>query len=149
MLVALLRTSLTAEAGFLSLEGRQIVRAIGTRFKLNEDVSFDRVVTSTRAAAVQTAELLADRVDYVGVVETMGALDGAIPPEVLAPQILARGASVLVVGDEPALSTLGAFLVGRPSFPPPVPGQVSVIVDRQPAYAYRPGETGRSLLLVA
>ena len=44
---------------------------------------------------------------------------------------------------------LGAFLVGRPTFPPLVHAQVSVIRDRQPAWCMRPGEMGKSLLLVA
>lgn len=149
MFVALVRTSLATDAGFLSLEGRQRIRALGQRFKLNEDPTFEHVLTSTRPAAVQTAELFADRIDFLGVVEAVPALDGAVPAEVLAASVLTRAAGVVVVGDEPQLSSLGAFLVGRPTFPPLVPGQVSVIVDRQPAYAYRPGETGRSLLLVA
>ena len=48
-----------------------------------------------------------------------------------------------------AVSRLGAFLVGRPTFPPLVPAQVSVIRDRQPAWCLRPGDLGRQLLLVA
>ena len=51
--------------------------------------------------------------------------------------------------DEPLLSALGAFLVGRPTFPPLVHSQVSIIKDRKPAWCFRPGEVGRSLLLVA
>jgi phosphohistidine phosphatase SixA len=149
MIVALLRVSLTTEGGFLSLEGRQIVRALGTRFRLNEELSFDRFLTATTPGAVQTAELFADRVDYVGEVAALPALDGRVPPAVLAPRVLEGGGSVVVVGDEPDLSALGAFLVGRPTFPPLVHAQVSIVEDRRPAYAYRPGETGRALLLVS
>jgi phosphohistidine phosphatase SixA len=147
--IALLRTSLTTDDGYLSLEGRQLVRALGSRIRLNEEPSFDRFVTSPAAAAVQTAELFADRVDYVGVVEVLPALTGSVPPQVVAGLLLARGESIVVVGDEPGLSALGAFLVGRPTFPPLVPSQVSVIRDRQPGWCFRPGEVGRSLLLVA
>ena len=147
--LALLRASLTTEEGHLSLEGRQIVRALGNRIRLNEEPSFDRFVTSPLPSAVQTAELFADRVDYIGVVEVMPALAGNVPPEVVAKQLLASGESIVVVGDEPFLSALGAFLVGRPTFPPLVCSQVSIIKDRRPAWCFRPGETGRSQLLVA
>jgi phosphohistidine phosphatase SixA len=147
--LALLRASLSTADGHLSLEGRQIVRALGNRIRLNEEPSFDRFVTSPAPAAVQTAELFADRVDYVGVIEVLPSLSGAVPPEVVAKLVLARGESIVVVGDEPLLSALGAFLVGRPTFPPLVPSQVSIIKDRAPAWCFRPGEVGRSQLLVA
>lgn len=147
--LALLRASLVTDDGYLSLEGRQIIRALGNRIRLNEEPSFDRLVTSPQPACVQTAELFADRVDYIGLVEVLPALSGNVPPEVVAKQLLARGTNILVVGDEPFLSALGAFLIGRPTFPPLVPAQVSIIKDRAPAWCFRPGETGRSQLLVA
>lgn len=157
MNIFLLRASLAADAAptvpeahrYLSAEGRQIVRAIGSRLRLSEEPAFDRFVTSPMAAAVQTAELLADRVDYVGVVEVLPALGTTVPPHVVAPLLLARGTSMVVVGDEPSLSALGAFLVGRPTFPPLLHGQVSVIEEGRPAWCLRPGDTTRSLLLVA
>jgi phosphohistidine phosphatase SixA len=155
--VFLLRPSVTAgdstavpEAHrFLSAEGRQIVRALGNRVRTAEALTFDRMITSPMAAAAQTAELFADRVDYVGVIEVLPALATGVPPEVAAPLVLAQGESIVVVADEPALSNLGAFLIGRPTFPPLLRGQLSVIHDRQPAWCLRPGELARSLLLVA
>ena len=147
--IALLRSSLGTDEGHLSAEGRQIVRALGNRIRLNEEPSFDRFVTSPAPGAVQTAELFADRVDFIGVVEVLPALAGNVPPEVVAKQLLGRGESIVVVGDEPFLSALGAFLIGRPTFPPLVHAQVSIIKDRQPAWCFRPGEVGRSQLLVA
>ena len=157
VLIHLLRSSLVADDSpaipeaqrFLSLEGRQIVRAIGNKIRLSEEPSFDRFVSSPAPAAVQTAELFADRTDYVGVIETLPVLSAETPPEVIAPLLLARGSSIVVVADEPLLSSLGAFLVGRPTFPPSVHAQVSVIEDRRPAWCLRPGELGRQLLLVA
>lgn len=145
--IFLLRTSIS-EAGALSLEGRRIVRALGNRLRLNEEPSFDRILTSPEPAAVQTAELFADRVDYTGVIEVLPSLAGA-PPQVVAPVLLARGASIVVVGDEPAISALGAFLIGRPTFPQLVHAQVSVIQDRKPAWRLRPDDQERQLLLVA
>lgn len=153
--IFLLRSSLGLEgtpddaSPHLSAEGRRMVRAIGNKIRLTEEPSFDRVVTSPRPAAVQTAELFADRVDYVGVIEVLPSLSNNVPPQVIAPLLLARGSTMLIVADEPALSALGAFLVGRQTFPPLVHAQVSVIRDRQPAWCLRPGDLGRQLLLVA
>lgn len=158
--IFLLRTSLGIQSSpddtvipeahrYLSAEGRQMVRAIGNKIRLNEEPSFDRVLTSALPAAVQTAELFADRVDYIGVIEILPSLSNNVPPQVIAKLLLTRGSTILVVGDEPSLSALGAFLVGRPTFPPLVHSQVSVIRDRQPAWCLRPGDLGRQLLLVA
>jgi phosphohistidine phosphatase SixA len=155
--VFLLRTSLTEgdasapEAHrFLSAEGRQIVRALGNKLRLSDEPSFTRFFVSPLAAAAQTAELFADRVDYVGIVEVVPALAGGVPAQVLVPPLLARGGeSFVIVGDEPALSSIGAFIVGRPTFPPLVPSQVSVIRDRQPGWCLKPGEPARSQLLVS
>ncbi len=133
----------------LSREGRQVVRQVASTLMRLEAPSFDRVMVSPTVAAAQTAELFADRVDFLGVVEALGALTSGVPPAVSAAAVLASGANVAVVADEPALSALGAFLVGRPTFPPLLHGQVSVIEDRAPAYCLRPGDQVRSLLLVA
>ncbi|MBX3231942.1 MAG: histidine phosphatase family protein [Labilithrix sp.] len=148
--VYLLRTSLVDEgAAFLSAEGRRMIRALGHKLKMTEEPSFDRFVVSPEPAAVQTAELFADRTDYVGVVETLPLLVGSTPAEVIVPLLSARGSSIVVVADEPILGTIGAFLVGRPTFPPAVPGQVSFVRDRTPEWLLRPGEIGRQVLLVA
>lgn len=149
MEIYLLRPATSAD-GALTLEGRQTIRAIGNKIRLTEEPSFDRVIASPLPSAVQAAELFADRTDYVGHVEVLGLLASAeTPASVIAPGLLARGERLLVVAEEPALAQLGAFLVGRPTFPPAVPGQVSVIQDRKPAWCLRPGELGRQLLLVA
>jgi phosphohistidine phosphatase SixA len=156
VIIYLLRSSLVADVPsipeaqrFLSLEGRQLVRALGNKIRLTEEPSFDRFITSPLPAAVQTAELFADRTDYVGVIETLPLLSPETPASVVTPHLLARGTSMVVVADEPVLASLGAFLVGRPTFPPAVHAQVSVIEDRRPAWLLRPGELGRQLLLVA
>ena len=156
MEIYLLRSSLVADDPSvpeaqrgLSLDGRQIVRALGNKIRLTEEPSFDRFITSPLPAAVQTAELFADRTDYVGVIETLPLLGASSPASIIAPLLLARGTTIVVVADEPVLASVGAFLVGRPTFPPALHGQVSVIEDRQPAWCLRPGELGRQLLLVA
>lgn len=133
----------------LTLEGRRVIRSAATTFQKLESVSFDRVLTSPLGPCVQTAELFAERVDYLGVVEVTASLAAGAPPELAARQVLSAGESVLVVADEPALAALGAFLVGRPTFPPHLHGQLSAIANRQPAFCLRPGETERALLLLA
>lgn len=147
--VFLLRTSLLDDGAHLSAEGRRIVRAIGNKIRLTEEPAFDRVVTSGAPAAVQTAELFADRVDFVGVVEVLPQLTGSVPAEVTVPLVVAKGSCILVVADEPDLARLGAFLVGRPTFPPSAHGQVSMIRDRRPEWCLRPGELARAQLLIA
>ncbi|WP_394826825.1 SixA phosphatase family protein [Pendulispora albinea] len=173
--ILLLRTSLTENDAlsapevpdahrFLSMEGRQRIRALGSKLRNLEEPTFDRIITSPYPAAVQTAELFADRVDYVGIIEVLPALGSSVPPAVAAPLLLARGASstagaagtlstgrasIVVVADEPQLSELGAFLIGRPTFPPLLHAQISAIRDRHPAWCLRPGELAKSLLLVA
>jgi len=126
-----------------------MIRAMGNKLRNIEEPNFDRIVTSPSPAAIQTAELFADRVDYVGVIEVMPVLASNVPPAIIAPLLFARGDSVVVVADEPALSSLGAFLIGRPTFPPLLHAQISAIRDRQPAWCLRPGELAKSLLLVA
>jgi phosphohistidine phosphatase SixA len=155
MKIYLLRSSMAGPVDapdahrYLSAEGRQVLRAIGSKIRLTEEPCFDRVISSPLPAVVQTAELFAERTDYVGVIETLPLLTPETPPSVIAPLVLERGEAVLVVGDEPVLSVLGAFLVGRPTFPQLVHAQVSVIEDRKPAWCLRPGDLARQLLLVA
>ena len=144
MLVYLLRPP--AADGHLAYDARQAVRALGNTIRLQDEPSFDRFVTSPAPSAVQTAELFAERTDYVGVIEVLPLLAGPTPAEVLVP-LFARNNGVVIVADEPLLATLGAFFVGRPTFPPAVPGQVSVIQDRQPQWFLRPGEMKRALLV--
>ena len=148
--VYLLRSSLVDTGmAHLSAEGRRIVRALGNKLHLSDEPVFDRFVTSPDPAAVQTAELFADRNDYVGVIETLPLLAGGTPASVIVPLLLERGTAICVVADEPMLATIGAFLVGRPTFPPAIHAQVSLVRDRKPEWFLRPGEIGRQVLLVA
>lgn len=149
--VHLLRTSLVDPgATHLSAEGRRIVRALGSKLKLSDEPLFDRFIVSPEPAAVQTAELFAERTDYVGVIETLPLLaDPRTPAQVIVSHLLERGSSIALVADEPILAAIGAFLVGRPTFPPAVPAQVSFVRDRKPEWLLRPGELGRQVLLVA
>ena len=152
MLIHLLRASLsegdTDAHRFLTQEGRRLVRALGMKMK-DYQPGFDRIVTSGSPAAVQTAELFAERVDYVSVIEVLPSLAAGVPASIAGALLQARGESIVVVADEPGLAALGAFLVGRPAFPPGAPAQLSAIRDRTPEWYQRPDEIGRGLLHVA
>ena len=46
-------------------------------------------------------------------------------------------AAVVVVGHEPTISSVGAFLLGRPSFPPFRTAQACAIEDGAPTFSAR------------
>lgn len=154
MLVYLVRVSLVVATSevpeaqrHLSYEGRQKIRSVGNSIRLNEEPSFDRFVTSPSPSAVQTAELFGERTDYVGEIEVWPLLATPSPASVIVQQLMSRGTTIAVIADEPQLAEIGAFLVGRPTFPPAVHAQVSVIQDRTPMWTLRPGEMKRQLLV--
>src|SRR5580704_17375848 len=101
---------------WLSARGREAARVLG-RLLREQSVALDALVCSPLPRAVQTAELLAQAIDHLGDIVTLRCLEPSAQPRVAAHAIAAAGASVLVVSHEPAISALGAFLVGRPSFP--------------------------------
>jgi phosphohistidine phosphatase SixA len=71
------------------------------------------------------------------VIESLRCLEPAGQPQVAAPRVLERGGAVLVVGHEPSISNLGAFLLGRPAFPPFRTAQACAIEDRKPTFTCR------------
>ncbi len=123
-----------ADTRHLTLVGRQLARAVGTALAAHGD-TVDAVFTAPDVACVQTAELLADRLDHLGEVR---ALVASLPARAAAAMMLSAGASVLLVGEEPWLASVGAFLVGAPSFPPAKPAQVSLVEDGRPVWTYDP-----------
>jgi phosphohistidine phosphatase SixA len=58
-------------------------------------------------------------------------------PRIAATQLPATGASVVVVGHEPSISNLGAFILGRPSFPPFRTAQCFALEDGKPTFTAR------------
>jgi hypothetical protein len=81
-------------------------------------------------------------------IEVVPGLATGVSLEILVPPLLSRGDAIAIVADEPALSSIGAFLVSRPSFPQFMHAQVSVLRDRQPAWRLRPGDLARHQLLL-
>lgn len=136
------------ESRYLSKKGRKAIRELG-RVLQKEGIALDAVLTSPLVRATQTAELLAERLDYVGIIEALPCLAPGIPPRIAAQEIPQRGAVVAVVGHEPGLSMLGAFLCGKPAFPPLRKGQVSVLRNGQPLWFIHPETLSKEILLVA
>lgn len=121
---------------WLSPRGREAARILG-RLLRETRVEADAIVCSPLPRAVQTAELVAASVDYIGHIESWRCLEPSAQPRVAAGQLAAIGTSVIVVGHEPSISALGAFLLGRPSFPPFRTAQCCAIEDNKPTFTAR------------
>jgi phosphohistidine phosphatase SixA len=86
---------------------------------------------------VQTAELLATSLDYLGTITALRCLEPAAHPRVATNAIMSAGAAVIVVGHEPAISAIGAFVLGLPAFPQFRTAQCCAIQDGKPTFTAR------------
>lgn len=121
---------------WLSPRGREAARVLG-RLLREQGIVPDMILSSPLPRAVQTAELLATSLDYLGTVTSLRCLEPSAQPRVAATAILAAGAAVIVVSHEPAISAIGAFLLGLPSFPQFRTAQCCAIEDRRPTFSAR------------
>lgn len=121
---------------WLSSRGREHARVLG-RLLREQGVSPDAILSSPLPRAVQTAELVAQALDFLGAVSSLRCLEPSAQPRVAAGEISAAGASVLVVSHEPAISSLGAYLLGRPAFPQFRTAQCCAIEDGKPSFSAR------------
>jgi phosphohistidine phosphatase len=121
---------------WLSPRGREAARILA-RLLRETRVEPDAIVCSPLPRAVQTAELIAASVDYIGHIESWRCLEPSAQPRVAAGQLATLGNSVIVVGHEPSISALGAFLLGRSSFPPFRTAQCCAIEDNKPTFTAR------------
>jgi phosphohistidine phosphatase len=121
---------------FLTARGREAARGLA-RLLREQRVEPDAILSSPLPRALQSAELLADGLDSLGVVEALPALRPGAHPRVAATELVTRGAAVLVVGHEPTISSLGAFLLGRPAFPAFRTAQCCAIEDNVPTFSAR------------
>ena len=121
---------------WLSDRGRGAARALG-RLLRDQRVEPDAILCSPLPRAVQTAELLAASLDFLGAIASRRCFEPAAHPRIAAGEIAAAGAVVVVVGHEPSISALGAFLLGRPSFPPLRTAQCFAIEDGKPTFTAR------------
>jgi phosphohistidine phosphatase len=136
------------EHRWLTARGRRAAREVGARLH-SEGVTIDAVLTSPLVRAVQTAELIAERLAFTEVIEALPPLSPGVPPRIAAAEFASRGAAVLVVGHEPSISGLGAFLCGRPSFPPFKKAQVMAVDDGRAQWALDPDTLQIDRLLIA
>jgi phosphohistidine phosphatase len=121
---------------WLSPRGREAARILG-RLLRETRVEPDAIVCSPLPRAVQTAELLAQSLDFIDHIATWRCLEPAAQPRVAAGLVPTVGTSVIVVGHEPSISALGAFVLGLPSFPPFRTAQCCAIEDGKPTFTAR------------
>jgi len=121
---------------WLSARGREAARVLA-RLLREQGVELDAVVTSPLPRATQTAELVAGGLDFLGVVEVLPALAPGCHPRRAAEELPSRGRAILVVGHEPTISSLGAYLLGRPSFPSFRTAQCCALENGKPTFTAR------------
>jgi phosphohistidine phosphatase len=121
---------------WLSPRGREAARILG-RLLREQRVSPDAILCSPLPRAVQTAELIAASIDYLGPISSRRCFEPAAQPRVGATEVSAVGVSVIVVGHEPSISSLGAYLLGRPAFPQFRTAQCMAIEDGKPTWTAR------------
>jgi len=121
---------------WLSARGREAARVLA-RLLREQGVAPDAVLSSPLPRAVQTAELVAAGLDFLGIVEVLPYLTPGAHPRVAAEELVTRGDAVVVVGHEPSISALGAYLLGRPSFPPLRTAQACAIEHGAPTFTAR------------
>ena len=121
---------------WLSPRGREAARILG-RLLREHHVAPDAIVSSPLPRAVQTAELVAASLDYLGSIASWRSLEPGAMPRLAANAIGASGLAVIVVSHEPTISSLGGFLLGRPSFPPFRTAQCYALEDGKPTFTAR------------
>ena len=121
---------------WLSARGREAARILG-RLLREQRIEPDAIVCSPLPRAVQTAELVAATIDFLGPIVSLRSLEPAAQPRIAANAIASAGGAVVVVGHEPAISSRGAFLLGRPSFPPFRTAQCCAIENGKPTFTAR------------
>jgi phosphohistidine phosphatase len=102
-----------------------------------QGVAPDAILSSPLPRAVQTAELLAQALDYLGPITSRRCFEPSAHPRVAAQEIASSGGAVIVVSHEPAVSTLGAFLLGLPAFPSFRTAQCCAIEEGKPTFTAR------------
>ena len=107
------------------------------RLLREQGVAPDTIMTSPLPRAVQTAELLATSLDFLGTISSRRCFEPSAHPRVAAQELMGAGGAVLVVSHEPAVSTLGAFLLGLPAFPSFRTAQCCAIEDGKPTFTAR------------
>jgi phosphohistidine phosphatase len=121
---------------WLSARGREAARGLA-RLLRDQRVELDGIATSPLPRAVQTAELVAAGLDYLGPITVVPGLAPGCHPRRAAEQLGTLGHAVAVFGHEPGISGLGAFVLGRPSFPALRTAQCCAIEQGAPTFTAR------------
>lgn len=121
---------------WLSSKGREGARILGKLLR-EQKVEVDAILSSPLPRAVQTAELLANSLDYLGVIASRRCFEPAAQPRVAADELRIHGESVLVVTHEPHISSLGAYLLGIPAFPQFRTAQCCALENGKPTWTAR------------
>jgi phosphohistidine phosphatase len=121
---------------WLSARGREMARGLAKLLR-EQEVAADAMVSSPLPRAVQTAELLAAGLDYLGPIESWRSLEPGAHPRVAGTEIGGRGGTIIVVGHEPSISMLGAYLAGRPAFPSFRTAQACALDGTRPVFTAR------------
>ena len=121
---------------WLSPRGREAARVLA-RLLRSVPVEVDAIICSPLPRAVQTAELLAQGLDYLRDIRSLRCLEPSAHPRVAGDAVLGAGDSVIVVGHAPSIISLGAHLLGRPTFPTFHTAQCYAIEDGRPTFTAR------------
>jgi len=121
---------------WLSAKGREGARILG-RLLREQQLEVDAILSSPLPRAVQTAELLAGSLDYLGVIASRRCFEPSAQPRVAADELRLHGERVLVVTHEPHISSLGAFLLGIPAFPQFRTAQCCALENGKPTWTAR------------
>jgi len=102
---------------WLTAEGRRTMRGVAARIR-DEGVTLTRIFTSPLVRAAQTAEILASPQDAAVEVEVWPPLAGGTTAQALAAlDRVQDGATVALVGHEPAMRAMAARVTGHGDFP--------------------------------
>jgi phosphohistidine phosphatase len=96
----------------LSPEGEEQVRIAGLAL-VRLGVRLERIVSSPKKRARQTAQAIADAIGVVGEIPALEALEPLTPPEetLLAIENVGDAGSILLAGHLPSLSEVAAYLM--------------------------------------
>lgn len=121
---------------WLSGRGREAARGLA-RLLREQGVELDAIISSPLPRAIQTAELVANGLDFIAPIQVHASLQPGGHPRPVALALPTYGVSIAVVGHEPGISMLGAYLIGKPSFPQLRTAQCCAIVDGAPTFTAR------------
>jgi phosphohistidine phosphatase len=121
---------------WLSAKGREQARILG-RLLREQGIEPQAIICSPLPRAVQTAELLANALDYIGIVTSLRSLEPAAHPNVAIREIHAAGSPVIVVSHEPVISSIGAGLMSMPAFPQFRTAQCCALENGKPTFSAR------------